>query len=101
MKKILIVIAVILMVSLVGCNKGNKEIKEDNLNEEDLIKFENTDELDFSQVSYVISETKKDENLEEAILKKYKLKEGEVEFEYYYNKIDINGDDKEETFVLV
>jgi len=61
----------------------------------------NLNYLDFSNVSYVASEKNRDKKLEAALVKLYKLKPGEDKFRYYYNKIDLNGDNKPELFVYL
>lgn len=57
--------------------------------------------MDLSEVTYVQSETEPDLKLEEAFSKEYGLKRGEDKVRYYYNRIDLNGDGKPETFVYL
>lgn len=103
------------MVSLVavlgGCKGGDvanqpeqqsqpeQESNETETNQ--LYQFENTDGIDFSQVNYVPSETEKDQKLEDAFAEVYDLKHGEDQVRYYYNRIDLDGDDQPETFVYL
>jgi hypothetical protein len=66
-----------------------------------LQKLSEADGIDFSNVSYIASEKEKDEKLENALIKLYNLKHGEDKFKYYYNKIDLNGDNTPEIFVYL
>ncbi|WP_226671791.1 hypothetical protein [Rossellomorea aquimaris] len=58
-------------------------------------------EVDVSDVTYVLSETKRDPMLEEAFSKAFDLKKGEDQIQYYYNHIDLNDDQQPETFVYL
>jgi hypothetical protein len=101
-KKILPLI-IILGVCIVGFTRPieNKATTIKANKDSRILKFENENNIDFSSIEYVKSETKKDEKLEDAFAKVYDLKRGVDEIRYYYNHIDLNGDGKEETFVLL
>ncbi|WP_226659259.1 hypothetical protein [Pseudalkalibacillus hwajinpoensis] len=58
-------------------------------------------ERDLSEVTYLKSETKKDAALEETFSKEFGLTKGTDSIRYYYNKIDLNGDQIPETFVYL
>ncbi|MCC5803731.1 hypothetical protein [Rossellomorea vietnamensis] len=58
-------------------------------------------EVDVSDVTYVLSETKRDPMLEEAFSKAFDLKKGEDQIQYYYNRVDLNDDQQPETFVYL
>ena len=58
-------------------------------------------EIDLSNITYIKSETERDIELEEAFSKVYNLKRGEHKIKYYYNRIDLNNDNKPETFVYL
>ncbi|WP_099189940.1 hypothetical protein [Tepidibacter mesophilus] len=62
-----------------------------------------SDGLDLSDVKYVGYETTKDEKLEEAIHKTMPEYDKETfgPVKYYYNKVDLNGDKKEEIFTVL
>lgn len=79
-------------------DKGNEKKNEIN---KKIIKFENTKSIDFSNLTYMTSESEKDIKLEDAFAKVYDLKRGEDNISYYYNKIDLNGDNVPEIFVLL
>ncbi|WP_425449439.1 hypothetical protein [Dethiothermospora halolimnae] len=113
MKKLILLLSAVLMISLVSCSEDSTTSNDDtkvkestnkessDSEEKNLSKFENTEELDFSEVSYVASETEKNEKLEKAIAKAFDLTEDVPDFRYFYNNIDLNGDDKKETFVFL
>lgn len=86
-------------------NNNYDEVKVGNEQEDnELLKYDNTDDIDFSEVKYIASETVKDERLEEAIINVYSLKPEDIEeydIRYYYNRIDLNGDNNPETFVML
>ena len=52
-------------------------------------------------VSYIKSETKPDPELERAFSKEFGIKRGEDRVRYFYNRIDLNGDEVPETFVYL
>ncbi|MCA0150059.1 hypothetical protein LCD52_14760 [Rossellomorea vietnamensis] len=58
-------------------------------------------EVDVSDVTYVLSETKRDPMLAKAFSKAFDLKQGEDQIQYYYNHIDLNDDQQPETFVYL
>lgn len=118
MKQYKYLLLLILGVFLVGCNKTN--LKGDATNEtisenvvttgpitknkdadKDLLKFENQDGVDFTELKYLPSEMTKDKKLEDAFAKVYDFKVGEDNIRYYYNRIDLNGDGNPETFVYL
>lgn len=79
---------------------GKVETKEDNgmdINENE------SDGLDLSKVKYIGYETTRDQKLEEAIHKTMPEydKESYGPVRYYYNKVDINEDGKEEIFTVL
>ncbi|WP_313757276.1 hypothetical protein [Tissierella sp.] len=78
-----------------------KTVGMDNGKENNIIKIE-SDKIDFSGIEYKPSETEKSEELEKIIIDylQYDKKEDE-ELEYFYNYIDLNGDEKEEIFVYL
>ncbi len=98
---------VIVIVALIGCNNAVQNHPEADTNqtnidaENQLLKFENVDGIDFSDIKYIPLETDKDTKLEEAFAKVYDLKRGDDKIRYYYNQIDLNSDKKLETFVLL
>lgn len=55
----------------------------------------------FKNVSYIKSEKKPDPELERAFSKEFGIKRGEDKVRYYYNRIDLNGDEIPETFVYL
>jgi hypothetical protein len=115
MKRIKIYVFLIaLSFTMIGCTakeenkvKAQEPIKQEQTdknrdsNEEDIQKLVEVDGLDFSEVAYLKSETERDEKLEAAFAKELDLKKGEDMIRYYYNRIDLNGDEKPETFVLL
>ncbi|MGB7998927.1 MAG: hypothetical protein WCF60_02305 [Anaerobacillus sp.] len=58
-------------------------------------------ENNLSEVTYLNSETKRDVELEEIFSKEFGLKKGVDSLRYYYNRIDLNGDQTPETFVYL
>lgn len=66
-------------------------------------KFELTSHrgIDFSKIKYMPSETKRDIQLEKAIVKAFDLSQDENNIRYYYNKVDLNDDGKAEIFVYI
>ncbi len=58
-------------------------------------------ENNLSEVTYLNSETKRDVELEEVFSKEFGLKKGVDSLRYYYNRIDLNDDQKPETFVYL
>lgn len=109
MKKVLSILLVfICAMGLVACtnNESSKEenskdvaIKIEEGKEKNIQKIE-SEEIDFSNLSYIASETEKDEKLEEAIKKAFDY-ETDEQMRYFYNKIDLNGDEKDEIFAYV
>lgn len=61
--------------------------------------LDNSQNIDFSQVKFVLSETERDLKLEKAVKENYDISGGNVN--YYYNHIDLNGDNIPETFVYL
>lgn len=57
--------------------------------------------IDLSNIKYISSETKRDEKLEEAIIKAFNLNDNKEDARYYYNKVDLNDDGKMEVFVYL
>ncbi|WP_155814979.1 hypothetical protein [Bacillus coahuilensis] len=57
--------------------------------------------MDIKDVEYVKSEKEKNCELEVAIYNDFELEGYENSTRYYYNRIDLNGDDKLETFVYL
>lgn len=85
-----------------SAQNSNESVEEKNTEEEKIIKLESTGNIDVSNITYKTSETEKDIKLEEAIRKVYDIKpDEEINSRYYYNKVDLNGDDKPETFVYL
>lgn len=82
-------------------DKDKKENEEKTDTNKKIIKFNNTQGIDFSNITYITSETGKDSKLEDAFAKVYSLKRGEDKIRYYYNKIDLDGDNVPEIFVLL
>ncbi len=106
MKKLLILFTVIVLTLVIftGCQKDdikydeNQSIEEEVNNAgEDLIKFE-SEKIDFTKVEYISAETQRNENLENTIIN-YLNYNGKLV--YYYNNIDLNGDNKDEIFVYL
>lgn len=104
------IVLLLLVFSLTACagnsntedaNENVENSESEDISQDDLLKFENTDEIDFSNLEYVKSETKRDEKLEEAFSKVYELEKDRDDIRYYYNKIDLNGDENPETFVFL
>ncbi|CAH2211924.1 hypothetical protein [Tepidibacter aestuarii] len=62
-----------------------------------------SDGIDLSNLKYVDYETNRDEKLEEAIHKTMPEYDKETygPVKYYYNKVDLNGDKKEEIFTVL
>ena len=58
-------------------------------------------ERDLSEITYLKSETKKDNALEDMFSKEFGLTKGTDSIRYYYNKIDLNNDQIPETFVYL
>ncbi|WFD10010.1 hypothetical protein [Tepidibacter hydrothermalis] len=84
----------------VQSENGQVETKEDNqsnTNEND------SEGLDLSNVKYIGYEATRDEKLEEAIHKTMPEYDKETygPVRYYYNKVDLNGDGKEEIFTVL
>lgn len=74
--------------------------KDGNATDDNIVRFESGD-INFSDVSYVESESNRDEKLEKAIKNVLKYNKNDGPLAYYYNKIDLNGDKKPETFVYL
>lgn len=113
-KKLILFCAIALSLSVnVGC-QNNKDTRVDkNINitetidkndaiakENELIKFK-SDIIDFSKVAYESSETRRDKDLEKAIVEYLDYREDYGDLVYYYNNVDLNGDDKKEIFVYL
>lgn len=97
MKRKLILISIIALTLLMQVGCKNEETNKDD----ELIKFE-SDIIDFSKVEYKSSETEKDLDLEVAIKNHLNFQQDEDEdLVYFYNNIDLNGDNKEEAFVYL
>lgn len=103
MKKLKFLLLVILIINLIGCSKNGEQNDDNLLNFESSLfsNFKNWDEIDFSDINYIASETTKDEKLEEAFAEIYDLEKGKDKIRYYYNRIDVNNDNKKEVFVLL
>ncbi|WP_053957245.1 hypothetical protein [Inediibacterium massiliense] len=63
--------------------------------------FKNQDGIDFSSVKYVCSEKEKDIKLEKALVKEFDLDQCKDHIRYYYNKVDLNGDENLEVFAYL
>jgi len=63
--------------------------------------FPNKYGIDFSSIKYIPSETKKDIQLEKAIVKAFDLLADVGNIRYYYNKVDLNDDGNPEVFVYL
>lgn len=57
--------------------------------------------IDFSALKYIPSETKKDIQLEKALVKAFNLLMNVDNIRYYYNKVDLNNDGNPEVFVYL
>jgi len=79
--------------------KNNKLIKVYDYEENQNTRESNADNIDFSQVQPMYSETERDLKLEEAIRSEYVL--GDEGVRYYYNRIDLNDDGVPEVFVYL
>lgn len=117
MKKIVIG-ALILALSaalITGCTK-KEEIKEPSETKntvesgtetgvegsDELTEVLESEDIDLSNVSNQLSESDRDEKLEKAIIETLEYdKETDGIVRYYYNRIDLNGDEKPETFVYL
>ncbi|GAA0725014.1 hypothetical protein GCM10008905_19700 [Clostridium malenominatum] len=98
------------VMSLTACGQSKEAIakKEEKVfaqmekkEEENIIKLQ-SDKIDLSNLSYEVSEKERDGKLEEAIAKTLNYNEKtDGPLKYYYNKIDLNGDGKAETFVYL
>lgn len=95
------VLLTILIMALASCSQSTKDQTKIDDTENHLLKFENVGGIDFSDIKYLSSETIKDPKLEDAFAKVYNLKRGEDQIQYYYNRIDLNGDQNPETFVFL
>jgi len=58
-------------------------------------------ETNLNEVTYLKSETKKDAALEKVFAKEFGLTKGTDSIRYYYNKLDLNNDQINETFVYL
>lgn len=106
MKKVKTIFILSLFVVLLGFIylNGSTEVNKELLNFEQnksFSNFKNQNSIDFTDLNYLAAETKKDEKLEQAFADIYKLEQGKDEISYYYNKIDLNGDESQEVFVLL
>lgn len=63
--------------------------------------FSNQNEIDFSSIKYIYSETEKDMKLEKALVKAFELEQYEDNVRYYYNKVDLNEDGNPEIFTYL
>ncbi|RLQ93666.1 hypothetical protein [Falsibacillus albus] len=77
------------MLVIIGMSIGGKGV------------FAAGQQVDLSGVTYIKSETTPDHKLEEAFSKEFNLKPGESNIHYFYNHIDLNGDNVPETFVYL
>ncbi len=112
LEKIFSMVCIVSLIAVLGgCAGGDvtnqpeqptqPEQESNELDTNQLYQFENKDGIDFSQVKYIPSETEKDQKLEDAFAEVYDLKRGEDQIRYYYNRIDLDGDDQPETFVFL
>ena len=101
--KYLLPLILIIVVCIAGFTSAKRnKTTEIKVNKDlSILKFENENNIDFSKIKYIKSETKKDKKLEDAFAKVYNLKRDVDEVRYYYNRIDLNGDGEPETFVLL
>lgn len=112
MKKLISILLISMCIlGFTACGKNETNVVEENngaekanvAEEDNISKFE-SEVLDFSKVSYQVAESDKDTKLEEAIAKAVQDIYGmeiDSDMKYYYNKIDLNGDEAPETFVYV
>lgn len=78
-----------------------EEMAKDNDKEIDIIKFE-SNKIDFSGIEYKSSETERDEEIEKSIIDYLEYNKNEDgKMVYFYNYVDLNGDEKEEVFVYL
>jgi hypothetical protein len=61
----------------------------------------NVEGINFSSINYIMSETKRYLQLEQALKKEFNLEDGLEKLRYYYNEVDLNDDGIYEIFVLV
>lgn len=119
-KKLILYGTLVLALTITGCQKedmknvenGNEpaitetinkenEKKSEIIQEDGLIKIK-SNLIDFSKVEYQSSETERDEKLEKTIIDYLEYnKDEDGKLIYYYNNIDLNGDEKEEIFVYL
>ncbi|GKX27629.1 hypothetical protein SH1V18_01090 [Vallitalea longa] len=64
-------------------------------------KLNGQDGIDFSSIEYYCSENIRDNKLEKAIMDSLGLEEYKDDIRYYYNRIDINDDNRPEVFVYL
>lgn len=112
MKKLITILLILAMaIGLVACNEKSESITNEEQEKlsseiqeeenENIMEFESK-EIDFSNVTYEVSQLDRDVKLEDAITKTLKYdKETNGVIRYYYNKVDLNGDQKPETFVYL
>lgn len=125
MKRSIFWAAALLIISLTGCTgaakkEANSEVNQSKITTENSVKEEkkSTDQaakkdeldnlekitfpgLDFSEVTYLASDSEKDAKIEEVFTEFYGLERGVDKVRYYYNRIDLNGDGNPETFVYL
>lgn len=63
--------------------------------------FSDKSGIDFSEVEYIPSETEKDIQLEQALVKAFDFEEDLGKVRYYYNNVDLNEDGNPEVFVYL
>lgn len=98
----------ILLQGLVACKSVDENIDNKITSKEETIQvtdqFE-SDDIDFSQVKYILSEEKRNLKLEKAVAKEmfeeYYSEDEYPKYRYLYNYVDLNGDSKNEVFVLL
>ncbi|WP_425448275.1 hypothetical protein [Dethiothermospora halolimnae] len=67
----------------------------------DYIPLPKEEGIDLSSIEYICSEQERDLKLEKALIREFKLYEYKDNIRYYYNKVDLNGDGKDEIFVYL
>ncbi|MCA1054435.1 hypothetical protein LCM10_05510 [Rossellomorea aquimaris] len=63
--------------------------------------FVNKQNIDWSALEYMCSETKRDRVLEKALIREFQLDQNTNGIKYYYNRIDLDGDGRLELFVYI
>lgn len=77
-----------------GEEKNNKDAFESPI-------YTDSENIDLSDVNFYLSETERDPKIEAEVVGLFFNSNEEPEFKYLYNKVDLNGDGKDEVFVLL